>query len=146
LGVVVGDDPGEDGVVGGVEVAPACVLVDQHEVLEVAEFVVAPEGAQFLQHVEGLEVEFFGVEGYLVEFHEGDLIGFVLSGEDHVHELVLVLVDEVEDEAGAVFELDQQALPSCEVPAFDDVADLYNWPVFLYGFVLREYEGGELQV
>ena len=107
---------------------------------------VLPEEGGLFQGFEGGDVEFLGEEGNLVELGDGKFIRLDLLTFQQFDELVLVIIEEVEDEASSLFELYQNALPFAQVPPLDDVDDLHQRPVLLDWLVLSQNEGTELQM
>ena len=59
---------------------------------------------------------------------------------------MLVSMGEVEDERGAVLELNEQALLQGEVPAIDNAHYLHQGPILLDRLILGQYKGGKLEM
>ncbi len=58
--------------------------------------------------------------------------------------MVLVIIDEVEDKRGIIFELDEKALLEGEIPPLEDIDDFNKGPVLLNRLILSQDEGSEL--
>lgn len=77
-GVVVGDDPGEDGVLVHVVVGPAGDDVEPHEVLEVGHLPAPPElrEARLPQHLRGAQQLGRGQQGHVLPAQLGEKCRF----------------------------------------------------------------------
>lgn len=59
---------------------------------------------------------------------------------------MLISMREVEDERGAVLELNEKALLQGEIPAIDNAHYLDQGPILLNGLILGQYKGGKLEM
>lgn len=145
--VIRGNDPREDRIVSRIEIASACIFVDEIEVPEVTDVVVPPLQGKIFNNCLRRIVEFLCIKGYLVEFQQNSLVGllrlFVLK---KMEEVILIVVDEVEDNRCTVLKFYEQALPQGQVPSLQYVNDLHQRPKLFHRFVLSQYKGSKLQM
>ena len=59
---------------------------------------------------------------------------------------MLISMRDVEDERGAVLELNEKALLQGEIPAIDNAHYLDQGPILLNGLILGQYKGGKLEM
>jgi hypothetical protein len=96
-------------------------------------------------HVEVHET--LGIEIYVVQPHQSQFLTLLrLLAIDESQEIVLVIVDEVEDEAGSVLELNEETLLLGEVASLYDVSYFYEGPILFNGPMLRQHKKGEFEV
>lgn len=145
--VIRGNDPGEDRIVGWIEIASACIFVDEIEVPEVTDVVVPPLQRKIFNNCLRRVVEFLCIKGYLVEFQQDSLVWllrlFVLK---KMKEVILVIVDEVEDNRCTVLKFYEQALSQSQVSSLQHANDLHQRPKLFNRLVLSQYKRGKLQM
>ena len=87
-----------------------------------------------------IQCKLFSVEIDFIQPSDNIFFRFILFGLQKLQKLVFILIGEVKNQTGSFLKLYQNALPLREIPSFVDIRNLYQRPVFLYGFVLCQYK------